>query len=98
LGILPLLILTADKNIASQVADVIDFSVTSFLFIYILCSIVSLVVSFREKKHVNIIISIIAILFSGWVISETSMNTIIISSLFTLSGVPVYLFWYKRSS
>lgn len=97
-GILPLLILTADKNIASQVAAVIDFSVTSFLFIYILCSVVNLIISYREGKYRAVIVSIIAILFSGWIISETSINTIMISSLFTLSGIPIYLFWYKKSS
>lgn len=97
-GILPLLILTADKNIASQVAAVIDFSVTSFLFIYMLCSVVNLIVSYREGKYSAVIVSIIAILFSGWIISETSINTIMISSLFTLSGIPIYLFWYKKSS
>ncbi len=97
-GILPLLILTADKNIASQVAAVIDFSVTSFLFIYMLCSVVNLIVSYREGKYSAVMVSIIAILFSGWIISETSINTIMISSLFTLSGIPIYLFWYKKSS
>jgi len=97
-GIVPLLIMTANENIAGQVAAVIDFSVTSFLFIYILCSIVNLVISWSEKKLFNIIISIISIIFSGWVISETDLNTIIISSLFTLSGIPLYFFWYKRKA
>jgi basic amino acid/polyamine antiporter, APA family len=97
-GIVPLLIMTANENIAGQVAAVIDFSVTSFLFIYILCSIVNLVISWSEKNLFNIIISIISIIFSGWVISETDLNTIIISSLFTLSGIPLYFFWYRRKT
>ncbi len=99
LGIIPLLVLTADKNIAGQVAMVIDFSVTSFLFIYMLCSIVNLVLSWRESSGAfSIITSIIAIIFCGWIIAETSLNTLLISSLFTLSGAPLYFFWYKKLS
>jgi APA family basic amino acid/polyamine antiporter len=97
LGIIPLLALTANKNIAGQVTAVIDFSVTSFLFIYLLCSIVNLVLTWRNRSGLfSIINSLIAIVFCIWVISETSLNTIIISSLFTLSGAPLYFFWYRK--
>lgn len=97
LGIIPLLILTADHNIATQVAEVIDFSVTSFLFIYLLCSIVYLVFAWRDetKNPLAIINGLLAMIFCIWVISETSLYTIIISSLFTLSGIPLYFFWYR---
>jgi APA family basic amino acid/polyamine antiporter len=98
IGVLPLLVLTANKNIAAQVTSVIDFSVTSFLFIYVLCSIVNLILSWQEKKICSIIISLIAVIFCGWVIFETSFTTIMISSLFTLSGIPIYLFWYKAQN
>ena len=99
LGIVPLLVLTANKNIAGQVAAVIDFSVTSFLFIYLLCSIVNLVLSWRERTRIlSILNSIVSIIFCGWVISETALTTIMISSLFTLSGIPLYFFWYRRRS
>jgi len=99
LGIMPLLILTAaGNNIAGQVAAVIDFSVTSFLFIYLLCSITNLVISLREKGNLaNILISVIAIAFCSWVIYETPARTLLISSLFTASGAPLYLFWYRRN-
>lgn len=99
LGIVPLLVLTANENIAGQVAAVIDFSVTSFLFIYLLCSIVNLVLSWRNRTGIlSIFNSLVAISFCVWVISETSLNTIMISSLFTLSGIPLYLFWYRRQT
>ncbi|MCT4634846.1 MAG: amino acid permease [Rickettsiales bacterium] len=97
LGIVPLLILTANKNIAGQVAIVIDFSVTSFLFIYILCSIVHLVLSWRESSGVlSIITGIVAIIFCGWIIAETSLDTLLISALFTVSGIPLYFLWYRK--
>lgn len=97
LGIVPLLVLTADKNIAGQVTAVIDFSVTSFLFIYFLCSVANLIVSWRDNfKIFGIINSVIAIAFCAWVIYETPTSTIMISSLFTLSGIPLYFFWYRK--
>ncbi len=99
IGIIPLLILTANKNIAAQVTTVIDFSVTSFLFIYLLCSIAQLILCLKEKTSIfNILNAIIALSFCLWVISETSLNTILISSLFTLSGIPLYVFWFKKQS
>lgn len=97
LGTVPLLILTANQSLAGQVAVVIDFSVTSFLFIYMLCSIVHLVLSWRESSGIlSIITSIIAIVFCGWIIAETSLDTLLISSLFTFSGLPLYFLWYKK--
>lgn len=99
LGIMPLLFLTANDNIAGQVTAVIDFSVTSFLFIYFLCSIVNLVISWKNKTGIlSIINSLIAISFCTWVISETELKVILISSLFTLSGIPLYFFWYRKKT
>lgn len=96
IGIVPLLILTSDENTASQVATVIDFSVTAFLFIYLMCSVVNLVMTWNERRIRSFINSIVALLFCIWVISETSFTTIIISSLFTISGVVLYFFWYRK--
>ena len=99
LGIVPLLVLTADKNIAAQVASVIDFSVTSFLFIYILCSLANLIICWKTSRSAFALInSVIAIIFCAWVLSETSLTTLMISSLFTLSGLPLFFFWYKRNN
>jgi APA family basic amino acid/polyamine antiporter len=98
-GIVPLLFLTANQSIAGQVAAVIDFSVTSFLFIYLLCGIVNLVLSWRNKSGaLGILNTLFSIIFCTWVISETSLYTVMISSLFTLSGIPLYLFWYKKTN
>lgn len=97
LGIIPLLVLTANEDMAGQITSVIDFSVTSFLFIYLLCAIANLVFSWRESSgFVSITASIIAIVFCFWIISETTLRTHIISALFTLSGLPLYLFWYLK--
>lgn len=99
LGIVPLLALTANKNIAGQVTAVIDFSVTSFLFIYLLCSVANLILNWqKDRKLTGIINSLFSIIFCSWVISETSLNVILISSLFTISGIPLYFFWFRKNS
>ncbi len=95
-GMIPLLFLTAKHGIAKQVTAVIDFSVTSFLFIYLLCSIVSLVL--LRSSLFNRLNSLVASLFCLWVIYETQASTLLISSLFTLSGIPLYFFWYKKTN
>jgi APA family basic amino acid/polyamine antiporter len=99
IGIVPLLVLTANENLANQVTDLIEISVISFLFVYLLCTISFL--KDQVTSGINIYLSsigIIALSFCSWIIYETSNNTLLISSLFTLSGLPLYLLWYKRCS
>ncbi|MEK6734415.1 MAG: amino acid permease [Pseudomonadota bacterium] len=97
LSMVPLLILTSNNTTAGQVAEVIDFSVTSFLFIYLLCSLVNLVLSFREKRIIVTLISLVSVIFCTWVIYKTPITTIGISSLFTISGAIIYFFWYRKT-
>jgi APA family basic amino acid/polyamine antiporter len=96
LGIVPLLILTANESISTQITTIIDFSVTAFLFVYLICSIALLkLLMTQEKTHyLQCVLASIAIIFCGWVIYETPLKTLIVASLFTLSGIPIYLFWY----
>lgn len=97
LGILPLLILTSNKNMAGQISALIDVSVISFLFVYVLCVFVSMFMLLRNKAGIfSFANNIIAMVFCFWVIIGTPLNTIMISSLFTLSGIPVYFLWYKK--
>ena len=96
IGMLPLLILTSQKSMAGKVTTVIDFSVTSFLFIYLLCSVVNFYVTFKERKLFSVFNSLVAMCFCSWIIIETSITTLITSSLFTLSGVFFYLFWFRK--
>lgn len=100
LGILPLLFLTTNENLAQQITAVIDFSVTAFLFVYLMCSLGFLVLLWHNKKSVYYqwLFGIIAVLFCGWVIYETPLRTLGISSLFVLSGLPMYLGWYCRKN
>jgi len=96
MGIAPLLILTANKSIATQVLTIIDFSVTAFLFIYVICCLSFFKILFQKpgsflSKVPQFVYGTIALAFCCWVIYESSLSTILISTLFTLSGIPFYL-------
>ncbi|NUY39379.1 amino acid permease [Wolbachia endosymbiont of Litomosoides brasiliensis] len=93
-----LLILTSNNNFAQQITSIIDFSVVSFLFVYLACSLAFLKVVIKEKNYYKLLTGSIATAFCCWVILETPLNTLLIASLFTMSGVPLYLFWYRRAS
>ncbi len=93
-----LLILTSSNNFAKQITSIIDFSVVSFLFVYLACSLAFLKVIIKKRNYYKLLIGSIATTFCCWVIFETSVNTLLIASLFTASGIPIYLFWYRRVS
>jgi APA family basic amino acid/polyamine antiporter len=97
LCIIPFLILTSNENFSAQICEIIDISVISFLFIYLFCSIGFLKIICRKPKILHILAGVIAIGFCCWVIYETPIATISISSIFTLSGIPVYYFWYLKN-
>lgn len=100
LGIIPLLFLTADKNIATQITTIIDFSVIAFLFVYLACSLGLLKILLSESRNfarsISIFIAAVASLFCLWVIYETELYTLLVASMFVVSGIPVYLFWYCK--
>ena len=94
LGSLPLLAMTLDTNLVSQVNTIIDIAVTAFLFIYILCMLAFIKINLN-KKPVYVGISILALVFCLWVLCYTALNFILWSAVFFLSGVPVYI-WKSR--
>lgn len=100
LGIVPLLFLTSNHNIATQITSIIDFSVISFLFIYLVCSLALLKLLIVEKNFnfLTIISVLISLIFCLWVVYETALKTLLISALFTISGLPTYLLWYRKKS
>ena len=98
MGIIPLLILTANKSLASQVLTIIDFSVTAFLFVYALCCVAFFKILLQKKgnfknKIVSMLYGSAAFAFCCWVIYETPLSIILTSSLFTVSGLPFVLYF-----
>ena len=99
LGIVPLLILTANDNFAARINSIIDISVTSFLFVYLICSIGFLKIMLKGER-VNpwlFLVGLIAAVFCSWVIYETQLKTLLIASLFTVSGLPLYFLWFRKA-
>lgn len=95
-GIIPLLFLTQNENLSQQINSIIDFSVTAFLFVYFICCLVYLKILIKQKasKPLQYFLPILALCFCGWVIAATPIRTLAISSLFVVSGLPVY--WIYR--
>ncbi len=101
IGILPLLIITANENLSAQITEIIDFSVIAFLFVYLACSIAFVKLLLTQNSKVPLgrwLIGCGSIIFCIWIISQTPIRTIMIASSFALSGIPVYYFWYKKNS
>ncbi|QKX01952.1 amino acid permease [Wolbachia endosymbiont of Cruorifilaria tuberocauda] len=98
IGTAILLIFTSNKNFTRQITSIIDFSVISFLFVYLICSLAFLKITIKERNYYKLLIGIISTTFCCWVIRETSVDNLLVSSLFTVSGIPLYLFWYRKSS
>lgn len=99
-GIVPLLFLVMNDNIAKQIRDVIDISVTAFLFVYLVCSISFLKLLWTKKSSsiFSWFIGIMANSFCLWVLWETNIMIVLSSFLFVVSGVPMYFLWYKKQT
>jgi APA family basic amino acid/polyamine antiporter len=99
-GIVPLLFLTNSATFAEQVTSIIDISVISFLFVYVLCCLSLLWISLRERNRnwVNMIAALLALVFCVFIISQTESQTLLIAGAFTLSGLPAYLLWRRREN
>lgn len=96
-GILPLLVLTMNVNIAQQITNIIDFSVVAFVFVYMMCVLAYCKLLITQRMpwyHWSYTGG--ALLFCGWIILQTSAMTLGIAALFVLSGIPVYWFWYRK--
>ncbi len=98
LGIVPLLCLTASGGLAAQITIIIDISVTAFLFVYALCCLSFFKVFFDKKllftHWVSLLYGFFALLFCCWFMATQSFITLGVASLFTLSGLPVYLYMF----
>jgi APA family basic amino acid/polyamine antiporter len=96
---LPLLALTLTPNILTQLGEVIDLSVTTFLFIYLLCSVALIRLLHKdrdEKRALYIPIALAAAGFCGWALIFVSIYKWLLCSLFVLSGLPIYLWQSKK--
>lgn len=95
-GIVPLLFLTTHTSLAGQIAMIIDFSVTAFLFVYVISCLAffKILKTKQESSTIPWAYGMIALVFCLWVLSQTSLQTLGIAALFSLSGLPI---WFKSS-
>ncbi|MFI4937528.1 MAG: APC family permease [Candidatus Berkiellales bacterium] len=96
-GIVPILFLTLDEHLAKQINMIIDFSVTAFVFVYLLCCLSFLKLLYQQKLNAlkrEWIYGLTALSFCGWVIASTPLKTLLIAGLFVASGIPIY--WLQR--
>ncbi len=101
LGIVPFIIFTNSETFGEQIAAIVEISVISFLFVYVLCCLSNLWICFKERNlsasFLEISTSILALIFCIFIISQTPLVTLGIASVFTLSGIPVFLLRKKKA-
>ncbi|MGD9592313.1 MAG: APC family permease [Candidatus Berkiella sp.] len=94
IGTLPLLVLTHHESLAEKVNTIIDLSVTAFLFVYIvscLAYLKLLVTPKRKEPFWKWLTGFICLGFCLWVVFSTPLKTVLIASIFVLSGLPIYI-------
>lgn len=98
-GMIPLLILTLNENLAQQINSVIDYSVTAFLFVYGMCCLAFLKQLWQQKDKVPFIhwaYGLLALGFCVWVISATPAKTLLTAGAFVALGIPLYVYQKNR--
>ena len=97
LGIIPLLWLTSNPTISNQITAIIDFSVVAFLFVYLISVLAYMKTLIKEHAKIyHWIYTLMALIFCIWTILQTPILTIVTSSIFVVSGIPVYFLWYLK--
>lgn len=101
-GIVPILILTLDIDLISQVNRIIDVSVTAFLLVYLASVFSCLKLTIedqRTKKHlrIDVLIGILALMFCGWALWSSGVKMVCYALLITATGMPIY-FWQKNKN
>lgn len=101
LGILPILFLTMNANMANQIKQVIDFSVMAFLFVYVACVLSFMVLMMRrviQPTFLHAACGLLSLMFCSWVIYETPLMTLGVAALFVVSGLPMYFACVRPSA
>jgi len=97
LGMIPILILTKNEDLSSQIEYIIEFSVKSFLLVYSICCLAYLKFSIKIRNFKKMLLAIVALTFCGLMIFESSLESILIATLFTVSGIFIIPFIPKKT-
>ena len=99
IGTVSMLVLIHKESLAQQINMIIDLSVITFLFVYAICCLAYLkILYFSRTKTLwwQWLAGLSALVFCSWIIFSTNPNTLLIASLFTLSGMPAFLIQIKK--
>ncbi|MDR2067543.1 MAG: amino acid permease [Holosporaceae bacterium] len=86
-GTVVILVLTKNESISEQVAHIVNFSVTAFLMVYIICCAAFLKIMLKERRIGKLIIGTLAATFCSLTVADAAWQSILISVLFFASGV-----------
>ncbi len=92
LGMVPILILTKNKDLSSQIVYIIEFSMKSFLLVYAICVLAYLKFAVKIHNLKKMLLAAIALIFCGLMLFESSLESILIATLFSVSGIFVMPF------
>lgn len=93
-GTIPLLCLTQHESLVEKVHTIINFSVVSFLFVYVITCLAFLRLLWKKKQTISVwywVCGLYSLGFCGWIICSTPLKTILFSAGFVLTGLPIYL-------
>lgn len=96
-GMIPLLFFTLSDNLVEQVNAIIDLSVTAFLLVYTIC-ILSFLKLTPKKRWIDQVLGVLALLFCGWSLWASGLKTILLATLITISGLPVFYWHYRKKA
>ena len=97
IGMIIILLVTFNANIVDQLVNIIDISVITFLYVYLICSISYLVIyrKVKETSIMKLVFAIFSILFCLWVVFNNPLIENLVAILFILLGLPMY-WWYRK--
>ena len=100
--IVPFLIAIMDSSLKDQIMLIIDLSVAAFLYVYLLCVLGLIRLLNNEKGPLwskgLFWASLLALLFCTVSIAMESWMVLLTSFAFVLSGLPLYVFWYRQAA
>ncbi|MDR1982422.1 MAG: amino acid permease [Holosporaceae bacterium] len=96
IGMIPILILSKNQNLSEQISSIINFSVEIFLMVYAMCCLAFIKINIDSQKFFKIILGITAFSFCLMIIINSSLYSILIASLFPISGIFMLPFAKRR--
>lgn len=99
LGMVPMfMVMILNDNLVEQFTMVIDASVTVFVMVYFMCclSYFKLCISDIKSNFVGVFLSLVGLIFCGWVISSAGVLSFVLSFMVFVSAIPLDYYWFRK--